>query len=82
MFVPQLGYTPLMSAADRGHYDVVKDLLALGADVNVQNNVSDISQRSCHSLISFRIFQLLYNIRHVGFCMWSLFLDNRDNYKD
>ena len=62
--------TPLMSAAESGHYDVVKDLLALGADVNAKDNVSDISPRSCHSLISFRIVQLLYNITHVGFCMW------------
>ena len=50
MFVPQDGMTPLMSAVESGHYDVVKDLLALGADVNAQNNVSDISPRSCHSL--------------------------------
>ena len=70
MLGPQYGVTPLMSAAERGHYDVVKDLLALGADVNAQSNVSDISPRSCHSLISFRIVQLLYNITHVGFCMW------------
>ena len=60
--------TPLISAANRGHSDVVKDLLALGADVNAQDNVSDISSRSYHSLISFRIVQLC-NITHVGFCM-------------
>ena len=32
-----------MSAASSGHSDVFKDLLALGADVNAQDNVSDIS---------------------------------------
>ena len=52
--------TPLILAAESGHYDVVKDLLALGADVNAQDSVSDISPRSCHSLISFRIVKLLY----------------------
>ena len=69
MLVPQDGLTPLMCAAIGGHYDVVKDLLALSADVNVQDNVSDISPRSYHSLISFRIVQLLYSITHVRFCM-------------
>ena len=40
MYVTQTGWTPLISAADRGHCDVVIDLLALNADVNAQNNVS------------------------------------------
>ena len=52
--------TPLISAVSRGHSDVVKDLLALSPDVNAQDNVSNISRRSCHSFISFRIVKLLY----------------------
>ena len=40
IYVTQTGYTPLISAADRGHCDVVIDLLALNADVNAQTNVS------------------------------------------
>ena len=40
MHVTQTGWTPLISAAIRGHCDVVIDLLALNADVNAQNNVS------------------------------------------
>ena len=42
MYVTQYGYTPLISAADSGHCDVVIDLLALNADVdvNAQTNVS------------------------------------------
>ena len=40
MYVTQAGYTPLISAAEGGHCDVVIDLLALNADVNAQTNVS------------------------------------------
>ena len=36
----QVGWTPLMYAAAGGHFDVVVDLLSLGADVNAQSNVS------------------------------------------
>ena len=40
MSLTQGGLTPLISAALRGHCDVVIDLLSLGGDINAQENVS------------------------------------------
>ena len=45
LFVPhfitqKLGWTPLMSAAAFGKYDVVSELIFLGANVNIQTIVS------------------------------------------
>ena len=51
--IPQYGWTPLISAADNRHCDVVIDLLSLGADINAQNNVS-------HHLISKLIVMSWY----------------------
>ena len=39
----QDGYTPLVSAASYGKWDVVIELLDNGADVNAQTNVSFIN---------------------------------------
>ena len=38
--ITQYGYTPLITAAHYGKYDVVIELLSLGSEPNVQNNVS------------------------------------------
>ena len=39
----QGGYTPLVTAATYGEWDVVIELLDNGADVNAQTNVSPIN---------------------------------------
>ena len=49
MSITQDGYTPLISAAWCGEYDVVIDLLDSGADVNAQRNVSHYHLSLCHS---------------------------------
>ena len=38
--ITQLGYTPLLTAAVCGKYDVVIELLSLGSEPNAQNYVS------------------------------------------
>ena len=38
--ITQIGYTPLITAACYGKYDVVIELLSLGSEPNTQNNVS------------------------------------------
>ena len=38
--ITQAGYTPLITAAYCGQYDVVIELLSLGSEPNAQNNVS------------------------------------------
>ena len=38
--ITQNGYTPLLTAALYGKYDVVIELLSLGSEPNTQNNVS------------------------------------------
>ena len=40
MSITQRGYTPLITAAACDKCDVILDLLASGADVNAQSNVS------------------------------------------
>ena len=40
MSITQNGWTPLITAAASGKYDVVLDLLDSGADVNAHDNVS------------------------------------------
>ena len=39
-FITQFGWTALMSAAAYGRCDVVTELISLGADVDIQDNVS------------------------------------------
>ena len=39
-FITQNGWTALMSAAANGKCDVVTELISLGADIDIQNNVS------------------------------------------
>ena len=39
----QSGYTALMWASDNGHKDIAKLLTDMGADLNIQNNVSALS---------------------------------------
>ena len=39
-FITQVGWTALMRAAARGRCDVVTELISLGADVDIQSNVS------------------------------------------
>ena len=43
MSTTQYGYTPLVTAAYYGKWDVVIELLDNGADVNAQSNVSPIN---------------------------------------
>ena len=43
MSTTQYGYTPLLTAADCGKWDVVIDLLDNGVDINAQANVSPIN---------------------------------------
>ena len=38
--ITQIGYTPLITAARFGKYDVVIELLSLGSEPNTQDNVS------------------------------------------
>ena len=38
--ITQGGYTPLITAAESGKYDVVIELLSLGSDYDAQDNVS------------------------------------------
>jgi ankyrin repeat protein len=38
--LPQFGFTALMRASVGGHQDVVRELLSLSADLNVQSKVS------------------------------------------
>ena len=38
--ITQIGWTPLITAAVSGKYDVVIELLSLGSDYDAQNNVS------------------------------------------
>lgn len=38
--ITQHGWTPLMSIASDKKYDVITELLSLGANVNIQGNVS------------------------------------------
>ena len=37
-----MGYTPLIEASRRRHIEVVKVLVAAGADVNAKDNVRDV----------------------------------------
>ena len=38
--ITQAGFTPLITAAYCGKYDVVIEMLSLGSDYDAQNNVS------------------------------------------
>ena len=38
--ITQFGWTPLITAAGYGKYDVVIELLSLGSEPNAQSNVS------------------------------------------
>ena len=51
MSITQNGWTPLITAAASGKYDVVLDLLDSGADVNAHDNVSHCHLR--HFLQTF-----------------------------
>ena len=51
MSTTQDGYTPLVTAAEHGKWDVVSELLDSGADINAQNNVSPTN-----TVIVYRIF--------------------------
>ena len=55
----QDGDTPLIAAADKGHNDIVQELLKHGASVNVQGMVS---QRPC-------MFPHLCKVPHSLFCL-------------
>ena len=57
----QEGDTPLIAAADKGHNDIVQELLKHGASVNVQGRVS---QRPC-------MFPQLCEVPHSVLC-WLL----------
>ena len=48
-FFPQLGNTPLHRAAEKGHTEVVKELLLSQAKLDIKNNVSTAisSAQSC-----------------------------------
>ena len=74
MSTTQLGYTPLMTAALHGKWDVVIELLNNGADVNAQANVSPINTvivytTFIHHLINFKsvvTFGIYWSCRMIG----------------
>ena len=47
----QTGVTALMLASEGGHLDVVKELLQVQADVNVQNEVCSFQFRVCDTMV-------------------------------
>ena len=54
-FFPQLGNTPLHRAVEKGHIEVVKELLLSQAKLDIKSNVSTAisSAQSCSTACSY-----------------------------